>query len=1048
MKKTIHLLLIIASTLLFFQCHEGAVEKDNAPKKFKKRALRPDKPAEAAAHEMLRIKNPYLGHPTPENLVRIKDSLSILATYSRSFNSASWTYRGPYSVGGRTRAILIDDGDPSGNTVFAGGVAGGLWKCTDFLSESPTWSYVDVGGSSLPICAISQHPKNPDIMYFGTGEGYFNADSHRGLGIYKSSDGGTTWEVLEETQSTLYHYTQKLLVDSAGVVYAATRDGGLRRSEDDGATWKKVLGDGKFSFSNRGVDIEIASNGTLYATMGLGSPDGIYRSKDNGSTWTSLVDKEGSGLPRDSFERIEIAIAPSDSLRIYAVMQDEDNSCKGIYRSDDGGDTWLTFEAPGAIGMDNFARNQAWYDLTVSVDPSNPNVVYIGGVDIMQSTDGGATWRQVSQWYGYQYPYVHADQHQFIFFPGDPRKGISTNDGGVFLFETKDASQQSPYCVPLQDYAAQESITRVVFNDINHESMQASHPEVVGYSDHTSIHTTLKPDSTYTLEIEVSGAYNSHYTVAWIDWNTDGELSTEEIVFNQKGRDLESVEVKVPADCGHGETRLRVRYQYAFDWIPSPCEKTEGLGETEDYTIMLDNCKPGVPCSDGNACTTGDSLTVDCVCVGTLIDENMDGECDVILPPTFKQVNDGYNTTQFYALDIDPRAGNNYILGGTQDNGSHALDNTGTPTSNRVTGGDGAFCFIDKDEPNIQISSYVYNNYFITKDAFETYDWKNIGSGGRFINPCDYDSETNTLYAAYGTGYISRYRNVGRFNIQIDTQYIPALDSLLPSAFALDPHNADAVWVGTPKQRSKNSENRNVARIVRVTSGSQDSIVVDKEITFGLGTFTTYGYLRCIVPHPKDSLRMMLTFSNYGIKNVWETLDGGESWTAKDGKLPDMPVHWALYDPQDEKSVYIATEMGVWKTGDITADKVEWEPFGDIPLTRVSMMKYREVDHTLVAATHGRGIYQIKLDDVSTEEIARTELRVYPNPAVDVIKIDNASQWIGGYMYIYNIQGRKVGVEWITAATIQKDIAHLPQGVYAVTLVKGGHRVSAKIVKE
>ncbi|MEL6589775.1 MAG: hypothetical protein AAFQ68_06835, partial [Bacteroidota bacterium] len=165
-----------------------------------------------------------------------KRRMELNASSTRSqITEMQWEERGPINVGGRTRAVLIDANDPTGNTIWTGGVSGGLFKTTNIVSNDPQWQPINDLFQNLSVTAIVQDPTNPNNLYFGTGEGWFNTDALRGLGIWKSSDGGNTWAQLPSTaNNAFFFYTQDMAIDANGVVFAATREGGLQRSTDGG----------------------------------------------------------------------------------------------------------------------------------------------------------------------------------------------------------------------------------------------------------------------------------------------------------------------------------------------------------------------------------------------------------------------------------------------------------------------------------------------------------------------------------------------------------------------------------------------------------------------------------------------------------------------------------------------------------------------------------------------------------------------------------------------------------------------------------------------
>jgi len=349
-----------------------------------------------------------------------------------------WQERGPKNVGGRTRTIMIDPNDATRKTVWSAGVGGGLWKTTDITVASPLWTPTNDLFNNIAITTMAFNPANPQIMYFGTGEGYFNADAIRGDGIWKTTDGGITWTQLSSTASNgNFRFIQKIVVHPVnGNVYAGTLNG-LFRSADAGISWVKVLGNGTGAVDNRISDIEIGSDNSIYAGIGIFTTDGVYKSTTGAAgSWTKL-NTGTNGFATTGFNRIELACAPSNALTLYAVTQSAATSgVLSILRSTDGGLNWTIqtnpTDADPGIGTD-FTRTQAWYDLTAAVDPNNANVLYVGGVDLFKTTNAGTTWQQISHWYGgYGFQEVHADQHAILFEPGNSGVIYFGNDGGIY----------------------------------------------------------------------------------------------------------------------------------------------------------------------------------------------------------------------------------------------------------------------------------------------------------------------------------------------------------------------------------------------------------------------------------------------------------------------------------------------------------------------------------------------------------------------------------------------------------------------------------------
>lgn len=321
-----------------------------------------------------------------------------------------WNERGPNNVGGRTRGLLIDANDPSGKTVWAAGVDGGLWRTTNIDASNPNWVQINDFFANLAITTIAQDPSNPNIMYFGTGEGYGNYDAVGGLGIWRSGDGGANWARLPLNFSNV----NKIVIDNSGTVYAAT-DGGLQRSTDNGVTFPFI-----FASGSNVQDFEIAANGDLFATRpGIG----IFRFQSGGS-WTQMT----NGLPTTNFGRVEIGCAPSNSNILYAAYQKTNkpnkDSVLGVFQSTDGGTNWSALSTPALGG-------QSWYNLIIAVDPNDANRVWVAAVGMFVSGDGGMNWNSVSV--------GHTDHHAMVYRAGNSKEMVFGCDGGVYRTTNADA---------------------------------------------------------------------------------------------------------------------------------------------------------------------------------------------------------------------------------------------------------------------------------------------------------------------------------------------------------------------------------------------------------------------------------------------------------------------------------------------------------------------------------------------------------------------------------------------------------------------------------
>jgi len=415
-----------------------------------------DRPDLALAQDVALTRDPATGTVPRERLdaaARYNQAQLMRLAQQRTtallLTNATWAERGPSNVGGRVLALLVDPADATGNTVWAGSAGGGLWKATGATTGAYRWTNVNSSLGNLAVTTVAAVPgTRPEVLYCGTGEGYYNGDAIQGAGIWKSADGGATWAQLSSTANPTFYFVQKIVVHPVTKdVYAATRSG-LWRSRNGGSSWNQVLGlaTSPASASSRVADIEIGADNTLYASFGIFNTDGIYRSAsgDLGS-WTNLNTLAGSGLPTTGYHRIELACAPSDPNRLYAIFEASSYKLLNIYRSSDRGNTWVALSRPGATATNttfDYTNGQAWYNLAAAVSPADPNALYVGGLDLWFTSDAGnATptsigWDHESYWNTTPTSpyYVHADHHAIAFVPTTTalaNQAFFGSDGGV-----------------------------------------------------------------------------------------------------------------------------------------------------------------------------------------------------------------------------------------------------------------------------------------------------------------------------------------------------------------------------------------------------------------------------------------------------------------------------------------------------------------------------------------------------------------------------------------------------------------------------------------
>ena len=777
--------------------------------------------------DILRYRDPATGAIPPG--IRELELRHAARLPSPGKNAATWTARGPFNVGGRTRGLAFDAGynGTTNRKLMAGGVSGGM-----FLSEDngATWQLTSAIDEFASVTSVAQDPNNPSIWYHGTGEfsNSIRGAFYLGQGVYKSTNGGTSWARLPglNQSGSLTAFDDPLdlvwevAVHPTNSVVLVAHVNGVSRSTDGGQTWSFRLSpeqNGKTAFY---TDLDVAANGTVWATMsrnGTGNTEyGVYRSTDVGNTWTKLT---VPGLVADPY-RMVLATAPSDANVVYLLVQANAQGAKTddhqLFRFD--GTTWTDLSAtlpkvtapdgqgnPPQVSAAQFS-SQGGYDLVVRVKPNDANAVWIGGVVLYRSTNGGSAWERVG---GYASPYNfqgyekhHSDQHALVFAPNDPNTLLSGHDGGLSL--TSNALQS---------------------------------------------------------------------------------------------------------------------------------------------------------------------------------------------PQAWTSLNNGYVTSQFYAIAMDPQAGSDLLVGGTQDNGTWLAQSAdGAQPWLEVFGGDGAFTAVAPGGGALYVSAQNADVFRIRAGAQQA-TYSNVTPATLpnppFIAPLVLDpNDARVMYLASGNA-VSRNSNldgIAEGNAQrTDQNWTQLTGSAVGSA---QTHQVTAVAI------SKTPANRLV-----FATGSQTEtrvIRVDNPASNGSGTDVTPPFgsqnpvnVSSIALNPQNADEMIVVASNYRVKSLWHTTNGGQSWTDIEGNLggDDGPsIRWAAIQPLNGSTVFaLATSTGVYTSTGVSGSNTTWAREGDGTIgTVVTDMVVTRGDGTIVAATHGRGVYSATLSGggsgqaIAATNPSRVDLGVRP----------------------------------------------------------------------
>jgi photosystem II stability/assembly factor-like uncharacterized protein len=294
--------------------------------------------------------------------------------------AAKWEFLGPRDRGGVTRAILIRPDRPE--TMWAGSVYGGLWRSVD---GGKLWSIVPGSLESLPVCALAIDPIHPDVLYAGTGNGFYTLDSLRGEGIFKSTDGGANWRALPATTNSSFMYVNRLAISPDGRTLLAATRLGLFRSTDGGESFEAP----KAPADVDALDADFNPLDGSRCVAGCWNSRVLY-SEDGGVRWEISRGLTGPDPKEFSLDgRVELTYARQDPKIIYASV---DRNSGEIWKSIDSGRSFELYDA-GA----NYLEWQGWYNNTVwAGDPTDANLVIVGGVDLFRSTKSGRDLKLIS----------------------------------------------------------------------------------------------------------------------------------------------------------------------------------------------------------------------------------------------------------------------------------------------------------------------------------------------------------------------------------------------------------------------------------------------------------------------------------------------------------------------------------------------------------------------------------------------------------------------------------------------------------------------------
>ena len=732
---------------------------------------------------------------------------------------------------------------------------------------------------------------------------------------------------------------------------------------------------------------------------------------------------------------------PETAVTIY---RESSTRGVGIWKTTDGGETWEL--VPSTTDFPYIS------DIAIR-DESGQSVIYAGvvsgnyqgevhtpapGDGLYRSGDGGNTWQQVLP---------NIDGQDIPYSPSDIEIAASNR---IFVGTYRNIDGYGGATILYSD----DGLNWTVFDDYNQLIRESSDPSVEIPGRAIIASSPSSPNTIYA--VMAAGGYTNENWIyyrgrymlrssdngeTWVEktlpygddaWAT---LAWHALIIkvdpnNENAIYAGGLNLHKSLDGGSSWNELSSWWNYGIYYNPG----NPPYVHADQHDIAF---KPG---SSDTICFTNDG--------GAFVTFN--GNTTAI---DFHERNTSFNSLQFYTCDIHPDSATHHFIGGLQDNGTILYDNK--PIDNEgsyVSGGDGAYCFFDKDD--YLISTVYYNMIYIFKKSGSRYDLQNRldMNSGTFISPSDYD-DVNKIFYANAVGFtgnradqILRIRNItGAFPssqyVNLSTGSNVYFSHVRLSKYS-NPDNR-TLYLGTQSGKLFKVENINTT---------------PESTNIGTNDFPL-GNISCIV-EGKNEDELLVTFSNYGVSSVWYTDDAGNTWIEKEGDLPDMPVRWALFDPGDTSKVLLATEVGVWATPNIYKENVSWEPvINGFANVRVDMLQSREWDNTILAATHGRGLFYCDLEGGTPPETTTStnnlildnniQVTIYPNPANEIVNLDikdfkNQSINIS----IFDEKGSMVKnlSSVVNDQIINIDVSDLTKGIYFMNISTGNNKTTKKII--
>lgn len=977
--------------------------------------------------------NPATGEIHKENIFEVQRALAELRRGRRVPGDAknAWIERGPDNVGGRTRAVLFDPNDATNETVFAGGVSGGLWKNTKISDAAHKWERVGIP-ENLAVSCIAADPNNPKILYVGTGESY-TGDSN-GDGVWKSVDGGVSWKRVfgDASGASFLDFNTKMVVNSPAGIAGEYRL--VKSSRFGGDITAPITGDVAVANDGTGTVDDICEDITNAAAVngkialikrgGCNFDDKVLRAQKAGAI-AAIVINNAAGNPFDMS-------GDDATITIPAMM---------LSQAD--GNKLINALGSGAVNITLSAVSGAINQLIV------PGVRMVN--DIVVRNNGGNSEVYVAVAEG---PNKSPGTTAFIGLKtfGLYRSTDGTNFAKLNVPKTTAGNEHEPNNVRIAaDNAVIMSTARSSFGNGGGEIFRSTdgvtftkvhtvpngaRTEIALSKQDAKVAYILAQTTDRNNPVKMYKTVDSFTTVTEMALPNDADTGISATDFT-RGQSFYDLLLRVDPNND------KVLYAGGIDLFKSTDAGTSwgqlshwygGFGiannvHADQHGLAFASSSKMVFSNDGGVYLSTNSGT------------------------TISARNKNYNTLQFYTVGVAPTTafgGAEYFLAGAQDNGTQLVQNAtaGINSSRDVSGGDGAASFFDTDGTDRYfVTNYVYNQAIDLVDVAT--GRKSINSertrNGDFINQEDLDSNLDILYSNYSvtsaldgsvTPIVMRYSEIKTGTVGKTQMTSPMMNSE-PSTLKVSPYTtaSSKLFVGLKNGKLLKVTNANTAAAVWADITGTDFLGSVSDVEFG-----------------ENENQIFVTMHNYGVNSIWYSADGGTNWVSKEGDLPDIPVKTILQNPLNRKEVIIGTDLGVWTTSDITASSPKWvQAYNGMSNVPVLDMDLRD-DNTVFAATYGRGVFSGKFTAESAsvkDVIADVDVfTVYPTVSNGSFTVFAKADAGKSTIKMYNVRGQEVHRQNIDFSVEERNKVevNLSAGIYIMQIYDAQNRKSSKKV--